>query len=155
MRISRFAVMACLSLLASPMAMAASGGIPAGNYVGHGDGSVVVFHVFPGGKMASIAPVEAGPRHSERPFTPKDVVNATHGAWKGKLKEVSPGHYEFVLGTPKHRIMYCVHSITVTPKGLLLRQEHGPQLGCATYHGASWSYSSPIHSPLRPYKAKG
>ena len=155
MRMPSFIAAGLFALTSSTMAVAAAphNGIPAGNYVGYGDGSVVVFHVFPGGKQASIAAVEAGPRQSQKPFTPKDVLDALKGgAYKGKLIEVSPDHYRFVLGTPAHRNSYCVHEVRFSSQGVFLSNQNESQVGCAYYHGASWSFSPPTPAPFRPYK---
>lgn len=146
---------ACFSLSLPALALAASNGIPAGYYVGPGDGSVVVFHVLPGGKKASVSVAETIPNLP--PVTPKMVIGAaTHGEWTGTLNEASPGRYHFVLGTPAHPGSYCIHTVTVTPKGLLFREAHTAkfQMGCVYYHGASWGYSAPVAAPLRPYKVR-
>jgi hypothetical protein len=153
MLVLRF-IITFLACFVSISAVAASNSIPAAYYVGPGDGSVVVFHVFHNDK-ATIGAVESytGGGWRPTPVTQKEVVSAAqtkHGAWLGTLKKTSPDHYRFVLGTPAHKNSYCIHSVTETPKGLLFQQQK-MQVGCMYYHGASWGYSSPVRAPLHPY----
>ncbi len=151
---SSFIAAGLFALTSSTAAVAAvpHSGIPAGYYLGQGDGAVVVFHVLPGGKQGVLAPVETGPDSSST-YSPQSVKKALHTwSYKGKLTEVSPGHYHFILGTQANPHSYCVHDVTVTPKGLYLQEARKHSMGCIHYHGASWGFSPPVPSRLRPYK---
>lgn len=156
MRIFSSFILAVLGFSISASALAATNGTPTGYYVGMGDGALIVFHVIPGGK-ATLGAVETptGGDWRPTPTTPSAVIGAAqvkHGAYIGTLRKTSPGHYRFVLGSPAHKISYCIHSVTITADGGLLLQQPKFQTGCMNYHGASWGYSAPVPSPLRPYK---
>lgn len=144
MRIFCLAMVLLAFFIPAP-AMAAFNGIPEGYYVGPGDGATVIFHAHPDGR-ATIGAVVKSAGGKWRPTPP----------WTGTLLSVfGPGHYLFVLGTPAHKYSYCIHSVTVTPKGLLIQPSKRyvkTPAGCRYYHGASWGYSAPVPSLLRPYK---
>ena len=154
MRISHWVIIA-LSLSIPAAAIAATGEALSGYYVGHGDNAIVVFHPLSNGK-ATIGMVEQPTSAYWQPTkpTPKMVINAAktkHGAWMGALKEVSPGQYRFVLGTPAHPSSYCIHRVTLTTQGVRIERQHGMVVGCDNYHGASSSYSAPSPSLLKQY----
>lgn len=157
MRIFLSFMLALLGFPISAMA-AAQTGAPTGYYVGMGDGAVIVFHALPDGK-AALGAVETSTGGGWRPTPPSPTAvmgaaQVKHGAYIGTLSKVAPGHYRFVLGTPAHKISYCIHSVTMTHDGGVVLQQPKFQTGCMNYHGASWGFSAPLKTPLRPYKIR-
>jgi hypothetical protein len=145
-------VLPILGLFFASVVMASTPAIHDGEYyVGPGDGSTVVFRPLPGGK-AVIAPVETINTAKSRlkPSTRKMVIQSAEGGYTGILKKVSPGHYDFILGSPAKPASYCIHTVTVKPNGVLI-QEPKLQRGCMYYHGASWGYSNYLGYVLKPY----
>jgi len=153
MRILLGLVLSVFGFFVASTAMAAALAIHIGEYyVGHGQAAIVAFRPLPGGK-AVISPVETLNTAKSRfkPFTKKMVIRSLKYGYTGTLKKVSSGHYDFILGSPAKPESYCIHTVTVKPEGLFIQQPK-IQNGCAYYHGASWSFSAPIPSPLKPYK---
>ncbi|MCR1346314.1 hypothetical protein NRY68_11135 [Acidithiobacillus ferrooxidans] len=151
MRISSF-LLATVAVLAPVLSTAADASIPAGYYVGPGDGATTVLHVLGNGK-ASIGSIPVNQNASQP--SQKEVISATQkGAWMGSFHRASNGHYHFTLNRP-YPNTHCVHTVIPSAGGLLFRQKSGKfQMGCSFYHGASWGYTAPNHSILRPYDVK-
>lgn len=150
MRISSF-ILAAMAASLPVLSMAEDAGIPAGYYVGPGDGSTTVLHVLANGK-ASIGSIPPGPNASH-PARKEVLLSVGKGAWTGTLGRATNGHYHFTLGVPVRPDSYCVHTVIPTANGLVFRQKIGKfQMGCSYYHGASWGYTAPNNSVLHPYK---
>jgi hypothetical protein len=152
MRILLGLVLSVFGFFVASTAMAAALAIHIGEYyVGPGQAATVAFRPLPGGK-ATIAAVETLMTSKMlKPVTKAMVIQSLKSGYTGTLKKVSPGHYDFILGSPSKPDSYCIHTVTVKPEGLFIQQPK-IQNGCAYYHGASWSFSAPIPSPLKPYK---
>jgi hypothetical protein len=152
MRVSSSLALSALGAFAASTVMASTLAIHDGEYyVGPGDGSTVVFRPLPGGK-AVIAPVETinTAKSRPKPFTKKMVIRSLKSGHTGTLKKVSPGHYDFILGSPAKPESYCIHTVTVKPDGVLIQMPK-LQRGCMYYHGASWGYSNYLGYVLKPY----
>jgi len=152
MRIVSSLVLSALGISAASAAMASTLAIHEGEYyVGLGGGAIVAFRPLPGGK-AVIAPVETLTTSKSRlkPFTKDMVIQAVKSGYTGTLKQVSPGHYDFILGSPANPASYCIHTVTVKPDGLLIQMPK-LQRGCMHYHGAMWGFSNYMGGTVKPY----
>lgn len=152
MRILSSLVLFVFGAFAASTVMASTPAIHEGeDYVGIGTGSVVAFRPLPGGK-AVIAAVEMLMTSKSRlkPYTKAMVIHSLKYGYKGDLKMVSPGHYDFILGSPAKPVSYCIHTVTVKPDGVLIQMPK-LQRGCMHYHGASWGYSNYLGGVLKPY----
>jgi hypothetical protein len=152
MRILLSLVLSVFGVFAASNVMASTLAIHNGEYyVGPGDGSTVVFRPISGGK-AVIAAAETLTTYNSRfkPVTKKMVIQSLKSGYTGTLKKVSPGHYDFILGSPAKPDSYCIHTVTMKSDGLLI-QEPKIQRGCMYYHGASWGFSNDLGHALKPY----
>jgi len=152
MRILSILMLSVLGFFTAPAAMASTLAIHDGEYyVGLGSGAIVVFRPLPGGK-AVIAPVETINTAASRlkPFTKEMVIRALKSGYTGTLKQVSTGHYDFILGSPSKPDSYCIHTVTMHSGGPLIQMPK-LQRGCLHYHGASWGFSNYLGHALKPY----
>ena len=138
--VSLMASIMASAAVAAPMAHSA---IPAGYYVGPGDGIKVVLRVFPNGTAILGSILHA--------VTPQSVQkNATIQAG-GSLGTLKPHGTQVVLSIPaqpKYALPACQRTLSPAKGGWMLTHE---TKGCVSYHGAAWGYGTGEGGVLKKY----
>lgn len=156
----KFAV-CCGSLLLVCSLGAIAGNLPAGIYVGSGDGAKTVLKITPNGKAIlgetdTYIGLTMGPNGKQVPqfsggTTVKDYEAAVNGGYLGTVRQTSKNTYMLRFDQVQDGLKPCYHEITVTANGLIFGAGK-PMQSCVSYHGASWGFGGGPKTILKKIK---